>query len=66
MCVNAAFMNSTTELQSLFRGKQTCISNTSKIAEAGKHLHELSAAIVLWGVRLWPNEVSGSFSHWTT
>lgn len=51
MGVTAAFMNSTLELQAVFRGKQTCISNASKIAEAGKQLLELGVAIVFWGVR---------------
>lgn len=37
MCVNAAFMNGTLELQAVFTGKQTCISNASEIAETGNN-----------------------------
>lgn len=51
MCVNAGFMNSTLEWQAVFGGKQTCISNISKIAEAGKQLLELGVATVPRGVR---------------
>lgn len=51
VCVNAGFMNSTLEWQAVFGGKQTCISNTSKIAETGKQLLELGVAIVPWGVK---------------
>lgn len=58
--MNAAFMNSTLELQAVFTGKQTCISNASEIAETGKQLLEQVVAVVLCGVR------NGSFSHWTT
>lgn len=65
MGVNAAFMNSTLELQAVFTGKQTCISNASEIAETGKQLLELVVAIVLWGMRE-ASEINGSFSHWTT
>lgn len=49
--VNAAFINSSLELQAVFRGKQTCLPNALKIAGEGKQLLELGVAIVLRGVQ---------------
>lgn len=51
MGVNAAFINSSLELQAVFRGKQTCLPNALKIAGEGKQLLELGVAIVLRGVQ---------------